>query len=528
MEPDVTITVSGTLESPQGNVTVRIPEVQWVAAGSKFPPLPADGGEGRGTRRHRRSRHPDPLPFRRREGRDSKPDAEIPPLKNIEARIVLDRQRAHVELLSFLVEEQPVTMQGEVPFEFGKSLGDVVQWDKARAQVEIKDAKVAAAARFFPTILLPQGTVNVSARLDPGLQVHGELQLRGAAVRPLLAVGAVQEVDADLQLEGRQVEIKDFHGLLDGQPVSAKGKVELPEKNFKAGLTAIDVHLQGQNVPLVRQSEIVVRSDVDATITKSKNGRTVVSGKLNLRNSVFLSDLKALVPGKVARTSRPPPYFSVEIEPFADWGLDLTVSGEQFLKVRSPLFRGEISAALKGSGTLRDPVALGQVTIRSGTVLFPFAGLKVSHGSITLTSDNPYQPRLSITAASRIYGYDVKMNISGFADDPVIEFSSTPPLTSEQIVLMITSGQLPSNEKEFSASQRAGRFALFMGKNLLAKLGFESDSERLTIRSGEDISEEGKQTYYLEYKLTEKLSLVGEYDRFNALNAGIKWRVYSK
>jgi hypothetical protein len=28
--------------------------------------------------------------------------------------------------------------------------------------------------------------------------------------------------------------------------------------------------------------------------------------------------------------------------------------------------------------------------------------------------------------------------------------------------------------------------------------------------------------------LTERFSLVGEYDRFNDLNAGVKWRVFSR
>jgi len=338
----------------------------------------------------------------------------------------------------------------------------------------------------------------------------------------------LQDVTADLKLNGREVEVTDLYGFLGGQPISVKGRVELPEKDFKTGLAAIDLHLQGQSVPLVRQSETVVRSDVDVTISKSRNGRAVISGKLNLRDSVYLSELEALISGKLARTSLPPPYFSLDTEPFADWRLDLTVSGDRFLKVRSPLFRGAISASLKGQGTLRDPVVLGELRIQSGNVQFPFATLKVTQGFVLLSSENPYQPQLSIAAVGRVYGYDMKMDVHGFADDPIIEFSSTPPLSSEEIVLMITSGQLPKDEKEFSASQRAGRFALFMGRSLLAKLGFEGDSERLTFRSGEDISDEGKQTYYLEFKLSEKLALVGEYDRFNAMNVGLKWRVYSK
>jgi translocation and assembly module TamB len=71
--------------------------------------------------------------------------------------------------------------------------------------------------------------------------------------------------------------------------------------------------------------------------------------------------------------------------------------------------------------------------------------------------------------------------------------------------------------------------AIFLGKDLLAKLGFGDQSEeRLTVNSGQEISEQGRPTYSLEYKLTKRWSLVGEYDRFNAFNAGLKWRVYSK
>jgi translocation and assembly module TamB len=60
-------------------------------------------------------------------------------------------------------------------------------------------------------------------------------------------------------------------------------------------------------------------------------------------------------------------------------------------------------------------------------------------------------------------------------------------------------------------------------------MGFGDQSqERLTISSGEQISEQGRPTYNVEYKVTDRWSLVGEYDRFGDLNAGLKWRVYSK
>jgi translocation and assembly module TamB len=111
----------------------------------------------------------------------------------------------------------------------------------------------------------------------------------------------------------------------------------------------------------------------------------------------------------------------------------------------------------------------------------------------------------------------------------VLQFSSIPPLSSEQIVLLVTAGELPSDDFTLTPQQKAQTVAVFLGRDLLTKLGVGDDSEeRLTIQSGEQMSEQGKPTYSVEYKLTERWSLTGEYDRFNAFNAGLKWRIYSR
>jgi translocation and assembly module TamB len=120
------------------------------------------------------------------------------------------------------------------------------------------------------------------------------------------------------------------------------------------------------------------------------------------------------------------------------------------------------------------------------------------------------------------------MQVSGSADAPIVQFTSSPPLSSEQIVLLVTAGTIPAQER-LSTTDRAGTVALFLGRDLLSKLGFrDEDESRLDIHSGQDISEQGRPTYNVEYKLSERWSLVGEYDRFGAYNAGFKWRIYSK
>lgn len=94
---------------------------------------------------------------------------------------------------------------------------------------------------------------------------------------------------------------------------------------------------------------------------------------------------------------------------------------------------------------------------------------------------------------------------------------------------MLTAGELPRNENIFSTEARAGRLATFFGRDIISRYsGSESSGERLIINSGENITDEGKTTYSVEYQLTDRWSLIGEYDRFSALNAAVKWRIYSR
>jgi translocation and assembly module TamB len=59
-------------------------------------------------------------------------------------------------------------------------------------------------------------------------------------------------------------------------------------------------------------------------------------------------------------------------------------------------------------------------------------------------------------------------------------------------------------------------------------LGSDPSEERLILRSGESISEDGRLTYSVEYRLTDRWSIMGEYDEFNAFNADLKWKVFAR
>jgi translocation and assembly module TamB len=447
---------------------------------------------------------------------------EVPSFKDLALSGHVSGRTALVERLVFAVAGQPVTFTGQVPL-------SRLDWRVATARLQIDRASLAPFTPLVRGYLSPEGLLRADVQLVPGGKLNGQIVIDGASTRPLANLGAIRDLELICNFSEQHAKVKSV-GSLGGETLFAVGQVELgPEQWLKGKLPPFELQLHGENLPLSRQVDALIRADINATLRSQSNAPTVVTGTINLRNSLFLRDLRDLIPGSVSSPAQRPPYFSVENEPFAQWRLDLDVIGKKFLRVRTPLFQGEASADLQLSGTLKDPLAVGDISLDSGTIRLPFATLRVTQGFVTLSSENPYRPQLFVNAADRAFGYDVKMSVTGPVDAPVIQFSSPPPLSSEQVLLMLTAGEMPrQNTFSFSAQQRAQRLGLFLGRGLMSQFGFGGDASRLTIKSGENISETGRPTYSVEYELTDDWAVIGQYDQFNDFNLMLKWQVYAR
>src|SRR5207247_570750 len=135
-----------------------------------------------------------------------------------------------------------------------------------------------------------------------------------------------------------------------------------------------------------------------------------LSGNVRLRDSLFLSDVRAFLPkGSTTSPSRRPPYFSIETPPVNAWTLAVDVEGDRFLRLRTPVFAGVASARFRLGGTLAEPRAIGEMAIDEGSVRMPFASFTVTQGSVRLTEADAYEPAIYLRANGRRYGYDLTM-----------------------------------------------------------------------------------------------------------------------
>jgi translocation and assembly module TamB len=458
----------------------------------------------------------------------------LPKLGAFEGRITLNERLLRIPEFSVRIFDQPISVSGRLPLGenfWTQRREEIVQYalDHGELHLAAPQVDLAPFTEYLPKYLRTQGAMFADVTMLPGRNFDGAIRIRDVETRPLPRIGVVQQIEADLILRGKEVHFENVSGVFGGERLSLGGKVDLSAESVAKGYPDLDLSIAGYNVPLARNPDVILRSDLKLRVTNGPNRIPVVSGTANLRDSFLLRDISTLVPGRVARPERRPPYFSLTQDPIDDWLLDVRVRGEEFMRVRSPFFQGVASATFHVTGTMAEPTAVGEASVSKGSIVFPFATLAVRQALVSLTSENPYLPNIFVVASGRAFGFDIRMEAEGPADEPVIEFSSVPSLTSEQIVLMLTTGQIPREDFGFSNQDRASRLAFFLGKSLWSKLNpGRPAEERLTIRSGEDVTEQGKQTYEVEYKLNDRWSLVGEYNRFGDLNANVKWRIFSK
>ena len=454
----------------------------------------------------------------------------VPDVTALVLGMTADRAEVRVDSFEAKVEGQEVRARGRVPMADARwrqlfTEPAKFNWREIEGRVEIPNGDLAELARRFPYVPVARGFLRAEVELGRGGKLSGSLSLREGATRPLPALGVIQEITAEARFSDRTAHIESFAGVLGGEPVQLQGSVELPPGDAPRP----DLHLTGKNLPLVRKAGLLVRTDLDLK-AETEGTRTRITGVVNLRDCLVLTDFSDLFPTGVRGAKRQPPYFSVGVEPFNRWGLAVEIRGQSAVRMRTPFFTGNASAHFTLGGNLGEPRAVGEITVDEGRVFFPFATFTVQNGAVRLKAADPFTPEIALNAISRRHNYELRLEVSGAPEAPVLAFSSNPALEAGQVLLMVMAGQIPANESTGTPGQgglQLTQLGAYLGQGIYRELG-GTDENRLEIVSGEQVSRQGRETYDIEYKLGEHWALVGEYDEFDSYNAGLKWRVYTQ
>lgn len=453
-------------------------------------------------------------------------EGKLPQLSELVVQARIDEDDFQIKHFDLLVNGSQVQGHGGVPSgaafkafnDSGMSWGALSKF--AYGRVDFVDWKLEKWIHFFPDFFRQSGVVNGHLELKSGLDLSGNLRFEDFGLRPTQAYSMIDQMGAELELSDRMLRVKAASARVGGSPLAVTGWLDTTDLDELLW----EVSATGERVPLVRTSDLILRSDVDLTLKRlSAEEVPELSGELNFTQSTLLVEFDPLAPSVEGGPSSQPPYFSITTPAIADWKFDVKGKGDAFFRVRSPYFRALVSANLALGGTFIKPELTGGLRVSSGDILFPSVKMELDVGEAYIEPTRPKEVQLDFSGIAQVSSYVITMDVSQTLNDPSVYFSSSPTLPNSEIVRLLATGALSGGQ--------AGAVGVYLGKGLLGVGAGGVDSslaDRLTFNVGEAGGRDGGNTFDAQYRISDSLSLNGGYDIHEAYNLDLIWSIFKR
>lgn len=362
------------------------------------------------------------------------------------------------------------------------------------------------------------------------LELSGALRVHEGELRLDADLPALAEIEAELIFKQGVARLTGFTASIGGAPVRARGEIAVA-----GNVPILDVTLEGDRVLLARAEGMRMRADAALHVAGPLN-RVQVTGALKLRDGRYSRDVAFFGrPGKIgAGQQRRVELFSIRQEPWASIEFDVRIESAEPLRVDNNVVRGALRPDLRLMGTGAAPELTGTVFLDPTRVSLPAAIVMFESGTISFAPPDSLVPTLALTGTTRVYGYDITINITGTTAEPEVVLSSVPPLSSEELAVLVLTGQPPRSALSAAGSEEAAQtMAVYLGRDVVSRWfgGGDDDSEswfdRLEWRTGADVSKSGSETTQVSVRLTPDrrkrvVYMNAEKDVYEKINFGIK------
>jgi translocation and assembly module TamB len=190
-----------------------------------------------------------------------------------------------------------------------------------------------------------------------------------------------------------------------------------------------------------------VRSVIDGQLVLQGNRQLqVLSGVVNVRRAEYtedvdLNDLISL--GRDGSFAGTGPRGGGPASPLR---LDVRVEARDALVIRNNLADAVASASLVLTGPINDPIIDGRATVTRGTIEFRSGEWQVTRGVVRFPGRQNGDITFDLQAESDIQGYRVTLGFTGTPDRFYPTFRSEPALPQSQILSLVLTGDVGSDE----------------------------------------------------------------------------------
>ena len=387
--------------------------------------------------------------------------------------------------------------------------------------------------------------------------VKGTATVTSASVSVLVGDQRItlSSLDGAIIFNADQAQIERFNGTLGGGKVTASGGAVIAGPT--RGRFILNIH--GANVTLNYPQDF--RSTVDANLDLSGDLKSqFITGNVYVRRTEYTKDIK--LEELVNRRPQPSIEEGGQFKFAQTTNLDkLYVEGRNALFMHNNLGDVVASVSLRLDGPVTDPIVQGRITATRGTLNFRNAPYELTRGLVEFPARFGADPIINIEGQSVIRGYRVTALLEGPLSHPTTNVSSEPSLPQGDVVSLVLNGTLSSTDTSTSVLAQSGlgtaaslltdalvNAPVSRATNKLFGLsrveinpvlaGNSSTptarltvarriSKDMTVTYSTNIASDPNQVLSVEYRLSDRLSFVADYEQGSLRNLSTRNNNYS-
>jgi translocation and assembly module TamB len=346
--------------------------------------------------------------------------------------------------------------------------------------------------------------------LNPLLEASGkhvtgaltvDTTVTGAAAAPeiggtvKLANGSVRDYTQGINLTDITGEFTGSHGTLQIQSLTAKAAPGTVSITGTIGALQphipIDIKLTAKNAQPIASNIITANLDADVHVSGTAREKLDVEGTLRVNRanieipSGFPPDVAVLDVRRPGKAPPPKPEKPLVVN------LKVTVDAPRQILVKGRGLDAELAGEIQIRGTTDVPTVGGDFELQRGTFTLGSSQLTFSYGTVTFNGaglKKKIDPTLDFVASTQVVDVTATVKITGLADSPKIELSSTPDLPQDEIMARLLFGESASQLTALQVVQIGAALASLGGGggglNPLVKIQKTLGLDRLTVGSG--------------------------------------------
>ncbi len=410
---------------------------------------------------------------------------------------------------------------------------------------------IAATDTFFG------GVANLSVRLsgiNRTARLIGRANTENASIAAFVGSDRISfdRVKANILFTTNQAQIESAEGYLGGGQFNANGGVlfsdDLQIQSYRVGVV-------GTNVTVPLPDDFITTGDARLEISGNRIGQSLtslVSGSILARRSLYTKDIDL---ANIVGSRREGSISGGGSGSVFPTRFDLTIDGRNALVIKNNIADLTASASLRVTGTSSSPQISGRIVATEGTVFFRKDRYEVQRGVLEFPPNTSIEPVINLIAESEINGYQVFVNLNGSLTDTELlnaTVRSSPALPQADVISLITTGSLSNTESGIPTLASTG---INTAAEVLTDSIINNPARRATDRlfglnvfeidpiiSGErinptarltvgrqinnnlrvtyatNLSQDQNQVLALEYRVSNKLSVVAQYEQSSLSN----------